>query len=197
MKKMNLPNKLTVLRVILLPFFMFFLLCFEIGPRLHTILALAIFAVASLTDMLDGKIARSQNLVTTFGKFLDPLADKLLVMVALICFTFERWIDPIAVVIILAREFMVTGLRLVVAGEGVVVAAGIWGKLKTAFTMVAMIAIMFLQILFPELKGAPDLSWHSPIFLINEVLIWIAVILTVISGGVYVKAYGKYIDPNE
>ena len=197
MKKMNLPNKLTVLRVILIPFFMFFMLFFELGARLHTILAMIVFIAASLTDMQDGKIARSQNLVTTFGKFLDPLADKLLVMVALICFTFERWIDPLAVVIILAREFMVTGLRLVVAGEGVVVAAGIWGKLKTAFTMVAMIAIMLLQVIYPELKGAPDLDWTHPIFLINEALIWIAVILTVISGGVYLKAYGKYIDPNE
>lgn len=197
MKKMNLPNKLTVLRVILIPFFMLFMLWFEIGPRLHTALAMAVFIIASLTDMLDGKIARSQNLVTTFGKFLDPLADKLLVMVALIFFTFERWIDPVAVVIILAREFMVTGLRLVVAGEGVVVAAGIWGKLKTAFTMVAMIAIMFLQIVYPELKGAPDLNWTHPVFLINELLIWIAVVLTVISGGIYLKAYGKYIDPNE
>ena len=197
MKQMNLPNKLTVLRVVLIPFFMFFLICFELGERLHTILALVVFVAASLTDMLDGKIARSQNLVTTFGKFLDPLADKLLVMVALISFTFERWIDPVAVVIILAREFMVTGLRLVVAGEGVVVAAGIWGKAKTAFTMVAMIVIMFLQILYPELKGAPDLLCHSAIFLINEALIWIAVVLTVISGAIYVKAYGKYIDPNE
>ncbi|MBP1535944.1 MAG: CDP-diacylglycerol--glycerol-3-phosphate 3-phosphatidyltransferase [Ruminococcus sp.] len=197
MKKMNLPNKLTVLRVVLIPLFMLFMLCFEIGPRLHTILAMAVFIIASLTDMLDGKIAREQNLVTNFGKFLDPLADKLLVMVALISFTFERWIDPVAVVIILAREFMVTGLRLVVANEGIVVAAGIWGKLKTAFTMVAMCIIMFLQILFPELKGAPDLNWVNPVFIINEVLIWISVILTVISGGIYLKAYGKYIDPNE
>lgn len=197
MKKMNLPNKLTVLRVVLIPLFMLFMLCFEIGPKLHTILAMVVFIIASLTDMLDGKIAREQNLVTNFGKFLDPLADKLLVMVALISFTFERWIDPVAVVIILAREFMVTGLRLVVANEGVVVAAGIWGKLKTAFTMVAMCIIMFLQILFPELKGAPDLNWVNPIFIINEVLIWIAVVLTVISGGIYLKAYGKYIDPNE
>ena len=197
MKKMNLPNKLTVLRVVLIPLFMLFMLCFEIGPRLHTILAMSVFIIASLTDMLDGKIAREQNLVTNFGKFLDPLADKLLVMVALISFTFERWIDPVAVVIILAREFMVTGLRLVVANEGIVVAAGIWGKLKTAFTMVAMCIIMFLQILFPELKGAPDLNWVNPVFIINEVLIWISVILTVISGGIYLKAYGKYIDPNE
>lgn len=197
MKKMNLPNKLTVLRVALIPFFMFFLLFFELGERLHMILAMIVFIVASLTDMLDGKIARSQNLVTTFGKFLDPLADKLLVMVALITFAFERLIDPVSVVIILSREFMVTGLRLVVAGEGVVVAAGIWGKLKTAFTMIAMIAIMFLQVLVPAEKGSPDLNWHSAIFLVNEALIWISVVLTVISGWIYLKAYGKYIDPNE
>lgn len=197
MKKMNLPNKLTVLRVILLPFFMFFLMFFELGERLHMILALAVFILASITDMLDGKIARSQNLVTKFGKFLDPLADKLLVMVALICFTFERLIDPVAVVIILAREFMVTGLRLVVASDGVVVAADIWGKLKTSFTMVSMITIMFLQILTPDAKGSPDLNWGNPIFLVNEALIWISVVFTVISGWHYLKAYGKYIDPNE
>ncbi len=191
---MNLPNKLTVLRVILIPFFLFFVLCYFKG---HMIWALVVFALASITDLLDGKIARSQNLVTTFGKFLDPLADKLLVMTALITFTFERLIDPIAVVIILAREFMVTGLRLVVANEGVVVAAGIWGKMKTAFTMVALVAIMALQIFFPDEKGSPDLNWHSAIFLINEVLIWISVVLTVISGAVYLKGYGKYIDPNE
>ena len=152
---MNLPNKLTVLRVILIPFFLLFVLLFKI-PH-HMVFALIVFAAASITDWFDGKIARKHNLVTTFGKFLDPLADKLLVMTALICFTFERWIDPVAVVLILAREFMVTGLRLVVASEGVVVAAGIWGKLKTAFTMVALIAIMVLQIVNPAEKGSPDI----------------------------------------
>ena len=170
---MNLPNKLTVLRVILIPFFLLFVLLFKI-PH-HMVFALIVFAAASITDWFDGKIARKHNLVTTFGKFLDPLADKLLVMTALICFTFERWIDPVAVVLILAREFMVTGLRLVVASEGVVVAAGIWGKLKTE-------------------KGSPDFTWGTPIFLVNEILIWIAVVLTVISGAVYLKGYWKYID---
>ncbi|MBR1423807.1 MAG: CDP-diacylglycerol--glycerol-3-phosphate 3-phosphatidyltransferase [Ruminococcus sp.] len=192
---MNLPNKLTVLRVLLIPVFLVFVLLFEI-PN-HMVWALVVFALASITDMLDGKIARSQNLVTTFGKFLDPLADKLLVMSALITFAFARWIDPIAVIIILSREFMVTGLRLVVAEEGVVVAAGIWGKLKTAFTMIALVAIMALQIFFPDEKGSPDLNWHSAIFLINEALIWISVVLTLISGGVYLKAYWKYIDSSK
>lgn len=189
---MNLPNKLTVLRVILIPFFLLFVLLFKI-PH-HMVFALIVFAAASITDWFDGKIARKHNLVTTFGKFLDPLADKLLVMTALICFTFERWIDPVAVVLILAREFMVTGLRLVVASEGVVVAAGIWGKLKTAFTIVALIAIMVLQIVNPAEKGSPDFTWGTPIFLVNEILIWIAVVLTVISGAVYLKGYWKYID---
>lgn len=192
---MNLPNKLTVLRVLLIPVFLVFLLCFNIPY--HVVWALVIFAIASITDMLDGKIARKNNLVTTFGKFLDPLADKLLVMTAVICFSFERWIDPIAVIIILGREFMVTGLRLVVANEGVVVAAGIWGKLKTAFTMIALVAIMALQVFFPVTKGSPELNWTSPIFLINEALIWISVVLTVISGVIYLKGYWKYIDSNK
>ena len=102
--------------------------------------------------------------------------------------------SPVAVVLILAREFMVTGLRLVVASEGVVVAAGIWGKLKTAFTMVALIAIMVLQIVNHAEKGSPDLNWGTPVFIVNEILIWIAVVLTVISGAVYLKGYWKYID---
>lgn len=188
---MNLPNKLTVMRVVLIPFFLIFVLCFNIPY--HWIWALIVFAAASVTDWFDGKIARSRNLVTTFGKFLDPLADKLLVMTAIICFCFERLIDPVAVVLILSREFMVTGLRLVVASEGVVVAAGIWGKLKTAFTMIAIIAIMVLQIIYPCPKGNPD--FHM--FIVNEILIWIAVALTVISGVIYLKGYWKYIDSSK
>lgn len=192
---MNLPNKLTVLRVALIPFFLVTLLYFQIPY--HMVWALIIFVAASITDWFDGKIARKNNLITTFGKFLDPLADKLLVMTALICFTFERWIDPIAVVLILGREFMVTGLRLVVANEGIVVAAGIWGKLKTAFTMIALVVIMFLQIIFPGEKGSPNLDWNVSLFLINEALIWISVVLTLISGGIYLKGYWKYIDSSK
>jgi len=191
---MNLPNKLTVLRVVLIPFFLISVLWFYNG---HMIVALVFFALASITDFLDGRIARKNNLVTTFGKFLDPLADKLLVMTALITFAFERWIDPIAVVLILSREFMVTGLRLVVANEGVVVAAGIWGKLKTAFTMIALLVIMLLQIIYPDEKGSPDLNWGAPVFLVNEGLIWVAVILTLVSGAIYLKAYWKYIDSSK
>ncbi len=182
---MNLPNKLTVLRVILVPFFVAALMIKFPG---HVWAALVLFAAASITDMLDGKIARAQNLVTNFGKFLDPLADKMLVMAALVCFTSLGWCDPAAVVIILAREFMVSGLRLVTANEGIVVAAGIWGKLKTAFTMVALVIIM----LFEAAGG----STHG-LFAVNEIFIWIATVLTIISGGIYLKEYWSYIDPTE
>ena len=180
---MNLPNKLTILRVILIPVFLVFLLVDAIP--FNVILALVIFAAASLTDMIDGKIARKYNLVTNFGKFLDPLADKMLVMAALVCFCGMGWADVVAVIIILAREFMVSALRLVTAGEGIVVAAGIWGKLKTAFTMVAVVVILF----------AEGIGFHS--FLVNEILIWIAAALTIISGAQYLAAYWSHIDPSK
>lgn len=183
---MNLPNKLTVLRVCLIPLFVAALLIDSIPCNIYA--ALVIFALASITDWFDGKLARKHNLVTTFGKFLDPLADKMLVMSALCCFTYLDWIDPVAVVIILAREFMVSGLRLVVANEGVVVAAGIWGKLKTAFTMFALIAIMFL---------VGYSGFDRNIFIVNEVLIWISAVLTIISGGIYLKGYWSYIDSSK
>lgn len=183
---MNLPNKLTVLRVCLIPLFLAALMIESIPYNIY--IALAVFAIASITDWFDGKLARKHNLVTTFGKFLDPLADKMLVMSALCCFTYLDWIDPVAVVIILAREFMVSGLRLVVANEGIVVAAGIWGKLKTAFTMIALVAIMFIM-------GFSGLDTQT--FIINEVLIWISAVLTIISGGIYLKGYWSYIDSSK
>lgn len=183
---MNLPNKLTVLRVCLIPLFLAALMIESIPYNIY--IALAVFAIASITDWFDGKLARKHNLVTTFGKFLDPLADKMLVMSALCCFTYLDWIDPVAVVIILAREFMVSGLRLVVANEGIVVAAGIWGKLKTAFTMIALVAIMFIM-------GFSGLDTQT--FIINEILIWISAVLTIISGGIYLKGYWSYIDSSK
>ena len=133
---MNLPNKLTLMRIILVPFFMLFLY-WEIP--FHYTIALLIFAAASITDALDGSIARKRNLVTTFGKFADPLADKILVLGAFACLSdITDLVNGIVVTIIASREFMVSGLRLVTAEKGVVVPAGIWGKLKTAFTMVAL-----------------------------------------------------------
>lgn len=182
---MNLPNKLTVLRVILIPFFVAALL---LGFKGHIWVALALFAGASITDWFDGKLARKNGLVTTFGKFLDPLADKMLVMAALVCFVSLGWCDAAAVIIILAREFMVSGLRLVTASEGVVVAAGMWGKVKTAFTMISIVAIMCIE----------GIAGHSSaVFTVSEILIWISVLFTVISGGIYLKGYWSYIDPNE
>lgn len=188
---MNLPNKLTVLRVALIPFFVAAMMLtgkfYMSGYDICIFIGLFIFVAASITDWFDGKIARKRGLVTTFGKFLDPLADKILVVTALICFLAQSpmWVDAVAVILILAREFMVSGVRLVVANEGVVVPAGIWGKLKTAFTMIAIVAIMLLE----------GLGIHN--VWINEILIWIAALLTVVSGVQYLAAYWKYIDSSK
>ena len=166
MKTMNLPNKLTILRVILIPFFVAFLMdAFHI-PGTKWI-ALAIFIVASLTDMLDGKIARKYNLVTNFGKFMDPLADKLLVCSALIAFVDMDMVPTWIVMIIIAREFIISGFRLVASDNGIVIAAGIWGKLKTVCQMIMII------VLIADFGGIFDR--------IGTVLIWLSLILTVIS----------------
>lgn len=188
---MNLPNKLTVARVILVPFFIFFLLT-DIVP-MSSLWALIIFILASITDALDGHIARSRNLVTNFGKFLDPLADKVLVISALVCFVQMGLAGAVPVIIIIAREFMVSGLRLVTAGEGVVVAAGIWGKLKTAFTMVAIVAILFFVVIF----GADPSAYAGWLVITEQVLVWISTILTIISGLVYLNGYKSYINTDK
>lgn len=193
---MNLPNKLTVLRVILVPVF---LLCMYINFPFHYIFALIVYAAASITDMLDGKIARKRNLVTTFGKFLDPLADKILVASSLISFVaiddYPGHIS-IAVILIIAREFMVSGLRLVTASEGVVVAAGIWGKLKTAFTMIGTVLILFFLFLNYDVKVLTNSTWNI-LTIICDVIIWIATILTWISELIYLKEYSKYINTDK
>ena len=161
---MNLPNKLTIFRVILIPFFIIFLLI----PitSYDKWIALAIFIVASLTDLLDGKIARKYNLVTNFGKFMDPLADKLLVCSALICLIELNKIPSWMVIIIIAREFIISGFRLVAADNGVVIAASYWGKFKTTFQMVAVC------LLFADLEM---------LNVITQIILWIAVVLTVVS----------------
>ena len=141
---MNLPNKLTIFRVILIPFFVFFLLTDVLGAG-GDYLALVIFIVASLTDMLDGKIARKYNLVTNFGKFMDPLADKLLVCSAMICLVDLRLLPSWIVIIIIAREFIISGFRLIAAEHQIVIAASMWGKFKTTFQM-AMIILIILNI---------------------------------------------------
>ena len=187
---MNLPNKLTLLRVIMIPFFVLFLLWHF--TRFNVLISLVIFAAASLTDLFDGKIARKYNLVTDFGKFLDPLADKALVMAALVGFVGLGWCSAVPVMIILFREFMVSALRLVVkSGDGVVVPAGWFGKIKTAFTMASIVAILLL-------RGIEALGVAVPfVYQISAVLIWLSAALTVGSGLQYLKAYWKVIDPNK
>ena len=194
---MNLPNKLTLLRVLLIPFFLLFM---YINVPFHYAIALVIFAAASITDALDGKIARSRNLVTNFGKFLDPLADKVLVIAALAVFVELAEVNMGAVpfIIITAREFMVSGLRLLAANSGIVVAAGIWGKLKTAFTMVAIIAILFwLSLCFDFGIDFPDAFRNAVDNVIIPALVWISAGLTVISGAVYLKGYWNLIDSDK
>ena len=164
---MNLPNKLTLFRVVLIPFFVFFLLApyFE---EYGNYIAVAIFIVASITDFLDGKIARKYNLVTNFGKFMDPLADKLLVCSALICLIQLELIPAWVVIIIIAREFIISGFRLVASDNGVVIAASYWGKFKTAFQMLTVIVLIL----------------HIPnkVFtILGTVLIYVSLALTVIS----------------
>ena len=194
---MNLPNKLTLLRVFLIPFFLLFI---YLRIPFHFLIALVIFAAASITDALDGNIARKRNLVTNVGKFLDPLADKVLVIAALTVFVelSEVNMGAIPLIIISAREFMVSGLRLLAANSGTVVAAGIWGKLKTAFTMVAIIAIL----LWLSLRGDFSVSFSEGIIsavenVITPILIWTATVLTVVSGAVYLKGYWHLIDSDK
>ena len=167
---MNLPNKLTVLRVIMIPFFVVFML-FNITGAADKWIALVIFCVASLTDMLDGKIARKYNLVTNFGKFMDPLADKLLVCSALICMIELGQLPAWMVIIIISREFIISGFRLVAADNGVVIAASYWGKFKTTFQMIAVILLIF------NLEA---------LRLLADICVWVALALTVISLADYI-----------
>lgn len=164
---MNLPNKLTVLRVIMIPVFLVFLLTDCAGDASKYIAA-AVFVLASLTDMLDGRIARKYNLVTNFGKFMDPLADKLLVCSALIAFVELGYLPAWIVIIIISREFIISGFRLIAADKGVVIAANYWGKFKTTFQMI-MTILLILQLDYPY---ADTVEW---------IFVYIALALTVIS----------------
>lgn len=162
---MNLPNKLTCFRVLLIPVFVLFMYL-DFIPY-NNLIALVVFIVASLTDLLDGKIARKYNLITNFGKFMDPLADKLLVCAALICLSpakIPAWI----VIIIISRELFISGFRILAADQGIVLAAGWWGKFKTTFQMIMIIVLIAdINLVFFDVLG-----W---------ILIWISLALTVIS----------------
>ena len=163
---MNLPNKLTIFRVILIPFFVFFLLA-PYFPGYGKYIAVAIFIVASLTDLADGKIARKYNLVTNFGKFMDPLADKLLVCAALIALVEMGRIPAWVVIIIISREFIISGFRLIASDNNVVIAASYWGKFKTTFQMLMVILLIL------DLGGV--------FRVVENVVIWITLILTIVS----------------
>ena len=163
---MNLPNKLTTLRVIMIPFFVFFLLWQNGENRTFRIIALALFIIASLTDLLDGKIARKYNLVTNFGKFMDPLADKLLVCSALICLIELNALPAWMVIVIISREFIISGFRLIASDNGVVIAASYWGKFKTTFQMVSVV-LLILDI--------------QALAFVTTICVWIALLLTIVS----------------
>ena len=163
---MNLPNKLTILRIIMIPFFVFFLLS-GVGGSASKWIALVIFAAASITDTLDGYIARRDNLITDFGKFMDPLADKLLVCSAMICMIPLGKLQAWFVIVIIAREFIISGFRLVAADNDIVIAASYWGKFKTVSQMFMLI------LLIADLGGAFNM--------IAQVLIWVSLVLTIVS----------------
>ena len=192
--KMNLPNKLTVARIIATPIFMLFML---LGFKGHYIVALLLFIAASLTDMFDGKYARKHNLVTDFGKFLDPLADKMLTTAAFIAFTYKGIGEGIEWVlfIILFREFLISSLRLVaVSSGGKVIAANMWGKFKTVSQMVTIIYILTAEIV----KEFIHIVWLSGILdALTSVLLWITAALTVISGAIYLWNGRDFVNPEK
>ena len=163
---MNLPNKITAFRILMIPFFVACMLIKEIPY--HEIIAGVIFIIAALSDLVDGKIARRFNLVTNFGKFMDPLADKLLVQSALLCFVANGLLPAWIAIVIMSREFIISGFRLVAADKGIVIAAGYLGKLKTVFQMVMSVMLIF--------------HFSHPVWLATEqIFIWGSLILTIVS----------------
>ena len=178
--KMNLPNKLTVLRMFMVPFFVFFMLG-SVTVEWFKWISLLLFIIASLTDLLDGKIARKYNIVTNFGKFMDPLADKLLVCSALIGLTEIGLVPAGATIIIIGREFIISGFRLIAAERGIVIAASPWGKAKTVVQM-AMVIIMlfFTNNYFCGLSEQLHFDFMK-LIVIGDIAIWLSVILSIIS----------------
>lgn len=173
---MNTPNKLTLMRMILVPFFMFFMM---FDNTLFYAIGITIFIIASITDWIDGYLARKNNQITSFGKFMDPLADKMLTTAAFLILMYWDLISPWVLMIVLAREFMVSGIRLVAVTEGEVIAASMWGKAKTVSQMIAII-ISLLIIALP----IPEYLDGYCVIIIN-ILVWISTVLTIISGADY------------
>ena len=200
---MNTPNKLTLARMIMTPIFMATML---INFPYHYAVSLIIFIAASLTDLIDGKMARKYNLVTDFGKFLDPLADKMLTTSAYLGFMFLYsaktgtsfgWQMTTIVFIVLFREFMVSSLRLVTAKSGLVVAANIWGKLKTVSQMVGLVAALFFYTLIDDFGVAQYASICNIMDIVIMVLFWVSAALCVISGLIYLNECKSYINTSK
>ncbi len=195
---MNLPNKLTLLRIILVPFTIAAIL---IDFPFHYLVALAFFGAASLTDMFDGKIARSRNLVTNFGKFCDPLADKILVISVLLCFLQCGLCDCVLIIVVLFREFAVSSVRLMAASEGKVVAANIWGKVKTVTQIIAIILIFVLQFTVELMNmsfiplDVNDVAVIQTVFFwVGEITLWISTLFCIISGIIYMVDNREFIS---
>ncbi|MBQ3527549.1 MAG: CDP-diacylglycerol--glycerol-3-phosphate 3-phosphatidyltransferase [Clostridia bacterium] len=196
---MNLPNKLTILRIFLVPVFMIVMMApipfISTNDAVCRIVAFAIFVITSLTDMLDGKIARKYNLITNFGKFMDPLADKFMVFGALLSIIYKyEYIRPVfiwAAAIVMFRELAVTSIRLVVSGnEGIVVAASWLGKVKTVLQIVCICTVILEPVVLPF---KPFAEWH----ILSYVTIAAMIVMTLWSGFDYIKSYWKFISPNE
>lgn len=181
---MNTPNKLTVLRILMIPILIIFLMVESIQNRF--LFATIVFIIASFTDHLDGQIARKNGQITDFGKFLDPLADKMLVMSSFICFVDLGLVGAVPVIIILMREFMVTSVRLIAMGEGKVIAANIWGKIKTVSQIIAIIIILGVQSII-DLFNPVSYKVLGFVELINGFVIWVSVVFTLISGYIYIR----------
>ena len=195
---MNLPNKLTIARIIMTPLFMAAML---INFKCHYIVALLLFIVASLTDLLDGKIARAQNIVTNFGKFLDPLADKMLTTAAFLAFLAKGFGTGIAWVlfIVLFREFMIASLRLVAVSSETkkVIPANIWGKIKTVSQMACIIfGIAIMAFVELNIGGIP-LVIYDILSILFDITLWVSTAFAVISGVIYMKDSFEFIDPSK
>ena len=192
---MNTPNKLTLLRVLLVPAFV---LLFYLRFPAHYLAATVVFVAAAITDAVDGHLARKNNQITDFGKFLDPLADKVLVVTALSCCLQQQKVNIVCFLLIVGREFKVSALRLVVANKGTVVPASFAGKLKTAFTMIALITAMVywsFRLDFNAFGLSIPAAVYTGAEVLLQILFWIAAVLTVWSGAEYLKAYWKDINP--
>ena len=191
---MNTPNKLTVARIIATPFFMAAML---IEFDHHFLVALILFAAASVTDLIDGKMARKHNLITDFGKFLDPLADKMLTTAAFLGFIelqIGHGITWIAFIVLL-REFLITSLRLISSGKAKVIAANMWGKCKTVSQMFAIVFVLAAQYIMSVTETSAQLETVYSVA--TDIVLWVSAVLTVISGLVYVKQNKDFIDPTK